>query len=351
MSAENIFPPEDEQQPQPSATGCAGCDHPVIEPGYPTPLCADCRQKFIRYPIPIGIKIFGACVAVLLIFAVAGVPKSLRAGVHYERGVSAVESKRFVTAQRELELALGDIPSFAEGKMYLALAAFYNMDMMTFYTLMQELQGEKVEDESLYRQLTEVSAKTASYLPSDSFYVLLDKYHAADSIPPFELDAYVHRYPLEAYSNALYAKNLLEADQYTASDSLLSFILRDYPDHRGVLNLKVSAKRYLKQYDSAMYYSDRIISLNRESGYGIASKARTMLNQKRDTEALQWALNAVQADGKDAYAKATLVLAYHFNSKITERDQLIDQLKKDTAAADYLQYPLDVIAGKEKFRD
>jgi hypothetical protein len=49
---------------------------------------------------------------------------------------------------------------------------------------------------------------------------------------------------------------------------------------------------------------------------------------------------------------STLILAYHFNGRLGERDALIKKAQSaatDSVGKDNLQYALDVINNKEKF--
>ena len=120
MDPETPLPEERSQEPK----GCAGCNHPVIEHGYPTPLCRDCRDNFIKFPIPRVIKLFGAVLGIILLYAMSGVPKNLATGIHYERGKEAIEKENYFTAQRELTTVIDKAPSFLEAKEYLAIASF-----------------------------------------------------------------------------------------------------------------------------------------------------------------------------------------------------------------------------------
>ena len=114
------------------SSGCVNCGHPVIEPGYSTALCKDCRTKFIRYPVPTGIKVFAALVVVALIIALFRLPGNLSAAVHYERGKDAIGKSNYLTADKELGEVLKKMPGFQEAKEYRSIAAFYNQDFSAF---------------------------------------------------------------------------------------------------------------------------------------------------------------------------------------------------------------------------
>ena len=228
---------------------------------------------------------------------------------------------------------------------------FYNYDLQTFAKLIQDLQGKKIEDQDIYGELNMLIDKASNYFPSDSFMTVFDRYHSWDSIPEAEYKKYVAEYPDELFPAIRYANLLFDREKYPLSDSVLNDILKKDPAYISALNIKTSVKRELKQFDSAHFYCDKILLLNKESTYGMSSKARTFLKQKNDTEGLKWALKSIDKDPGDPYSLATLALAYHFDNKQKERDELLKRSKSDSMGRVYMQYIVDVIAGKEKFRD
>jgi tetratricopeptide (TPR) repeat protein len=332
------------------STGCVSCGHPVIEQGYPTKLCADCRKKFIHYPIPNWVKIFAALIGVILIFAMFKAPENFSAGIHYQRGKDAIAKSYYTTAEKELNKVIKKIPGFVEAKEYLAIASFHNQDIETFYKMIQDLQGKNIEDEDLYREINGLIEKASNYFPNDSLLVLYNKYHSFDSIPQAVYYGYVSAHPDQLFSETRYASVFFDKKQFNTCDSLLNAILQKDATYAGALYMKTSVKRELDQFDSAHYYCDKILSLNKESSYGMASRARTFLRQKKDAEGLRWALKSNEPDPAEPYSRATLALAYHFNNQAAERDKLIEASKKDSIQLSYMQYVMDIMKGKEKFR-
>ncbi|MDP4263464.1 MAG: hypothetical protein Q8941_13135 [Bacteroidota bacterium] len=339
--------PEEKILPQ---TGCANCGHPIVEQGHPTQLCADCRAKFIHYPIPGGIKIFAGVIGVVLIFAMFKVPGNFSAGIHYQRGKEAIKKSNYNTAEKELSKVIKKIPGFVSAKEYLAIASFHNQDMESFVKMVGELQGQKVEDESLYNEINGLIAKVPNYVPGDSLMAFYTKYHSFDSIPEGVYREYLSTHQDELFPALRYASVIFNNKQYRACDSLLDRILEKDPAYPEALYMKTSIKRELDQLDSAHYYCDRILSLNKESTYGMASKARTYLKQKKDAEGLQWALKSNEPDPAEPYSMATLALAYHLNNQPGERDKLLEASKKDSTQGAFMQYVIDIMDGKEKFR-
>src|ERR1700691_4020247 len=118
--------------PEPSSQACAQCGRPAMEEDHPTALCADCRQQFIRTPIPLWIGLFAACIVLILLFSLFTLPHNIVLGVALERGKKAEKDKKYLTAERELKKFTGKVPDNTEGNAYLMIAAFYNEDFETF---------------------------------------------------------------------------------------------------------------------------------------------------------------------------------------------------------------------------
>lgn len=85
---------------------CKSCKSPNVMPGYSIPLCQECREKFIHYPIPIKIKIASILIFVIVAISLISFPKSINAGIQYERGEVAKNENKYYTAMLEYEKLL-----------------------------------------------------------------------------------------------------------------------------------------------------------------------------------------------------------------------------------------------------
>jgi hypothetical protein len=85
---------------EPAGPVCAGCEGPLYEQKGRTPICNECRERFIRYPIPGWIKIFGGAILLLMVFGLTRLPANLSAAIHQKRGERAMAEHRYATAQR-----------------------------------------------------------------------------------------------------------------------------------------------------------------------------------------------------------------------------------------------------------
>ena len=119
------------------------------------------------------------------------------------------------------------------------------------------------------------------------------------------------------------------------------------------LRLLASSLREEGKWDESIKACDKILQVNNDEAYAIASKARVFLKQKKDKMALDLALESVEKDKSDPFNTATLALAYHFNNQPEKRDAIIKEAKAhiDSTQAYYMQYAIDVIEQKEKFRN
>lgn len=334
----------------PDDTGCSQCGAPDILHGFHTPLCNDCRQGFIRYPIPLLIKIFGGAILLIMVWCCFSFPSDLSLGLHIERGKRAEGEKKFLTAQREFTKAAAAMPNNTEIQCHLALAAFNNMDLTAFSVIAEKLVGKSIGNDLLYQKVDDAMAKFNSYVPKDSMIELM-KVHR-NNIPDQSFQQYLRNHPDDIYAHFSYASVLFDQNRFRPCDSILKNVLRIDAGYFPALRLMASLKREMNEYDSADKYCDDLLRINHEAGYAIASKARTRLKQKKDSEALELALQSVETDNLDPYNTATLILAWHFNGEEQKRDALIEECRvsDNETSREFVQYAKDVISGKVPFR-
>jgi len=333
---------------------CAGCGAPATEEKHSTPLCADCRQKFIRYPIPVWIRVFAAGIGALVLFSLFTFPKDLSLGIGLEKGERAEKEKKYITAQREMEQAVKKAPGNVEAEGHLLIDAYYNQDMQTLARQFKKLKDTRIEDKQLMASIEEILDKLPGYYGNDSFSNFTTSHPDWYKVSDADWAAYMDRNPRDVSALIIRASLFFGRKEFPRCDSCLQDILRIDPGFYPALEMISSLKRQEKKPDSALLYNERLLSINKEFPYGIASKARTLLMQKKDKEALDLALKGYAFKKDDAFVQATLILAYHFNQQMKDRDDLIKTARQafaDSVDKGNLQYALDVVDNKEKFRD
>jgi hypothetical protein len=333
---------------------CAGCGQEAMEQSHGAPLCSSCRDHFARLNIPLWVRLFAGGVAVVLLFSLFTLPRSISTGVHLARGKEAEREKKFSTAEKELKKVLDKAPGSVEAKGRLLIASFKNQDFVTFASTVKSLESVNIEDKALYADIEGVMTRAEAYLPNDTFATFKAAYPDLSHIADTAWQRYLKKNPDDRFATLEYASLLFDRKEYPLCDSLLQHALQSDNEYFPALAMESSVKREEGDPEGALVYNDRILRLNQESIYGLASKARTLLRQKKDGPALEMARKAFDMDNKNAYSMATLIIACHFNGRSTERDGLITRSRSvdlDSTDKVCVQYALDVIAKKEKFRD
>ena len=330
---------------------CIHCGSSWIEHGYPTPLCSDCRQKFIKFPIPSLIKIFSLVIIAIVLIAMMRLPKNISLGIHEARGEKALKNKQFLTAQREFKNVLKETPQYLEAKINSALSSFYVQDYASLLADLNELEGRVVEDESLYADLLKATSQLSNYFPSDSFLAMQKIYaDSSGNVPVNEIQRFVSANPNDIYASIALASSLFDKKEYLMADTLLSNVLNKMPAHLTALALMATLKREINQFDESIACCNKLLMINRESIYGMSSKARTFLKMRKDKEALQLASEAKEISQDDPYNLATLALVYHFSNMTKQRDEILAKAMKDSLTQTYFEFANDVISNKVKFR-
>jgi len=338
----------------PKDNTCINCGSIAVLKGYPNALCESCRENFIKFPIPLWIKLFAAGIGLIFLFSLYKIPKNIGLGVHLEKGKTAFAEKKYLTAQKELARVVKAVPKNEEAQGFLLMAAFYNEDFETMRKSFENLKGKRVDDEDLVNAVSSILDKSSNYFGNDSLSALLSRYdNDFTKVPDNVVRSFIDSNPDDVYTMVGYAARLSDKNEYAACDSLLQKVLKIVPDYTPALDMMTSIKRQENQLDESIDYCNRILSINKESVYALASKSRTLLKQKKDNEALSVAMNAFQLNEHNSYTIATLVLVYHFTNKTGEKAALLKDLSllKDTASVLTLQYVKDVMSGKEPFRN
>jgi tetratricopeptide (TPR) repeat protein len=334
--------------------GCINCGHPVVVKGFPNALCESCRDSFIKHPIPKGIKIFAAAIAIVFLFSIYKIPKDILLGIHLDKGNTALEERKYITAQKELQIAVDKLPGNLEAESNLLIASFYNEDFKTYANIFKRIADRNYEDQDLYTRVETVVAEVNNYFPSDSFTVVLKQYNDdATAIPDTVLKNYIKLYQNDLYPVLILANRLIDKKMYEAADSETVRILVTNPTHIPALGMMAVVKREEHKLEESISYCDKILAINKENVFAMSCKVRTYLKEKRDAEAMALALKCNKMDEHNYHAVGSLILAYHFTNKIKERDALINQMDqlKDSSITMSLQYVRDILSGKESFRN
>jgi len=130
--------------------GCVSCGNPAVLKGYPTALCGECREKFIKFPVPKWLWAFAGALGIVLLFALSQLPRNIFTGIALEKGKKAENLHRFSTAQKEFEKVVAKEPAYIEAQGHLMKAAFYNLDFKTFGTSFKVLEKKTLKTRAFF---------------------------------------------------------------------------------------------------------------------------------------------------------------------------------------------------------
>lgn len=268
--------------------------------------------------------------------------------------LKAEKKRLYLTAERELKAYIAKAPGNEEAEGRLLIAAFYNQDFGTFAEQFTKLKDKEIKDKELFAELNGIMVKAAFYYPSDAIKDFSSRYPVLPAIPDSAWDNYFQRNPADVDAKEVYAEELYKERRYSPCDSIIEDILSSHGDYIPALATGASVSRKEEDYDKALEYNKRILQINPELPDGLASEVMTLLLLKQDADALDVALQAYALDGRNAYVRSSLILAYHYNNRKADRDQLIQKASNeatDSGDQKMVQYALDVMAKKEKFRN
>jgi hypothetical protein len=269
-------------------------------------------------------------------------------------GLKAEKKRHYLTAERELRAYTAKAPGNEEAEGRLMIAAFYNQDFGTFLEQFTKLKDKEMKDKKLFAEINDILVKAAFYYPTDAIKNFSTRYPVLPAVPDSAWDNYFSRNPADVNAKEIYAEELLTEKRYSRCDSVIEDILSSHGDYIPALAAGARVKREEEDYDMALTYNKSILDINPESPNGLASEARTLLLLRQNAEALDAALQAYKLDDKNSFVKASLILAYHYNDRKADRDALIQKSLKEAADSSdkaAIQYALDVMAKKEKFRN
>lgn len=311
-----------------------------------------------RKPFPRWIWLLAGVAAVILLFSLLAlftpIPHNFALNLELQSALKAEKEKHYLTAERKLKAYTTKAPGNEEAEGRLMIAAFYNEDFVTFLEQFTKLKDKEMKDRELFAEINAVMVKAAFYYPTDAIKNFSTIYPVLTAVPDSAWDNYFSRSPADVNAKEVYAEELFREQRYARCDSVIEDILSSHDDYMPALTTGASGKRKEEDYDKALEYDKKMLMINPESLNGLSSEVMTLLLLKQDADALDVALQAYKLDDKNPFVSSSLILAYHYNDRKAERDALIRKASKeavDSGDKKALQYALDVISRKEKFRN
>ncbi len=335
---------------------CIGCKTAPAMEGYPNPLCHECREKYIKYPVPKWIYAFAGGILLVMLFSMTRVPVYYRLASDYGKAKKAIEARNFMTAEKYLKKVLETVPGYEEAKAYRLIAACYNLQTELAKSLYSDLQYKKLDIDGSVRIKTEQAIeflgdlyefdttfpKKLSVALKDSAAGLMNLYAQIDT---------THEEYL-AVSELLIADKLYEMDRIVDCDTILTRLYRRRPDFYGGYGLLSAVNRRLGNFDEAIANCNMLLQVNNEDVGTIALKARIELARKNLKKAAEYISVAEAIDPRNHYLLEARTLLAYFKGDMPKSRQLLAELNKLEPDSEKLVYKrvLAIVDGITTFK-
>lgn len=335
-----------------TSTSCANCDHPFVEPGHPTPLCRECREALIKYPIPRWLWLFAGGIALALLFNLSQLPRTLNTAFHLIRAEKAVDAHNFRTAATEAAIVLNEYPEHLEANAYSLIAAAYNFDQISFGKAARFLSGKNIEEHTLLQRLNASADYMDAFAPSDtSLSRRIDLLNGLPIEKHMEFfDTLVARNVASAdiaYAGYMISSTLSDLDRHSDARRILESALHQVPAYYPASLLLISTYRQLDELEKANEICDELLERNHQDASAMSAKSRVELRLQHMDKAKALADGALALEPSLIHAVSSQALILHMEGKKAESRQLLITVKKlaaqegDTSRADYLRKILD----------
>lgn len=333
---------------------CVHCKNNLFEAGFPTKLCLECREHFVKYPIPKWIWLFAGGILLMMVIGMIRMPKYISAAYHLSRAEKAIERHAYYTAQKELLLVIENTPENVVANGNLLIAAAHNHNYMLAGFAFQKIAGKKLDDNELYASVQSAMQLVEENYPSDT--TVYGKIAVAkDSVDDLKqiYNFLVAKNNLDQYVVGVYvADKLYEKELYKDAEQILEHVLKNEPDFYPAIGLMIAVKRNLGQYDQANAFCDQLLTQNCEDVIAYTQKARVEIKRKDDVKAAEYAAKAMEIDPTSLYAMEAQAMVDHYANRKVESKKLWLAIQQQEAGGDTtITMRLgEIINGKKQYR-
>lgn len=308
---------------------CAECGSYQIEEGYAKPLCRKCREKYVKYPVPIWIKIISLIIIGIVIFSLFKFPISLNAAVAYERGVKAESEKKYVTAEREYKKVVETFPNSTKAVAKLYVAYVKNDNLEKASKVFTKIEGEKLDDKELLNQVNDVNSELSSMYSStpELRKILESNGNKSNTDTLNKLQEYSKKNPSDSMAYLYTGSILFDMGKYNEAKEVYLKAAKINPKTYSInLNL-AAAYRQLGEYNQAIGECRKVLDNNIESAQAYSALSKIELKRHNYKEALLLAKKAYEFDKTNLYSINNIAIVYHYNKMDKERDEMFAILK------------------------
>lgn len=299
-------------------------------------LCETCHLKFYRYPIPKWLLAIGFLILCLIIYQFY---HAFPSGLDYRRTIyqaeQAFNDHRYMTAMNKYEVLqeINDLSTDDHARLFISYVKNYEYDKAATH-FNDTLDGKNIDNDALYLKIDEsIKQLDDLYDISEMFndmYPRLSELSHRERI--IELEDFLLTHPNEYYAYDMLSNAYFELEDYARSLDILNKQKEIKPGLLSNINIRMAGTyRQLGKFSEAYASLDEALQENKEDLIALCSVARTKLKEKKYEEALNLLVTVDPTMTNHTYYDESLALAYHFNNRIQERDQLMQKYQDNTS--------------------
>ncbi|MCT4508703.1 MAG: tetratricopeptide repeat protein [Tepidibacter sp.] len=328
---------------------CCNCEEKEALKDYPTDLCENCREAYIKYPVPIWIKALFVIVLIVTIFSLMHFKSSLIGAVNYERGLKAEKELKYVTAQNAYKKALNQFPEsqLLKSRLFIVSVKGDNLDgiekiydeilEMEYYNtkLLDEVQGA-IDLYGGYFFMTEEIKKIVENENLSINQIISSLKNLTKSSNNENICGAYYYLGTVYYANGEYAKAI------EAFDTVCSI----RPDIYSFKIPKATCYSDLGNYEKAKKILKETFIFNKEYEPAYISLNFINLKEHNYDEALKNAKKAYSINKNNLDAIEAIAISSHYLKNENERDKHIKILEENNYSD--INRVKDIVNGKIK---
>lgn len=315
-------------------------------------LCNECREKFIKYPIPKWLIIAGVLIMVIVNIQLFN---SFPSGYTYRKlishGAEAYAEKGYASAIKYYEEVDDGIELSTSDycKLFIAYVRQYEYEKAG-YILDEKIYGKEIKSDVLYRTVDNTYNEMSDYYDvSERFVMEYEKIMNAEPEEQVEiLEAFIKGHPKEYFAHYMLSNTYFDLLKFEEALEVAKKAQTLKPNLKPLNNLTLAGVyRQIGEFEESYRLIESAILINKEDSLAICAMARTMFKEDKYEEALEYLLEQNQLVQDNEYFIETLAMAYHYNNMYEERDELVEQLlTNETFDSEFL---IEVINNKSEF--
>jgi tetratricopeptide (TPR) repeat protein len=315
---------------------CVNCKKNKFEDGYATKICSECREQFIKYPIPKWIWGFAIGVIVVMIIGMFRMPKYFGAAYHLSKAEKAIENRAYITAQKELLKIIDEVPDNVEVNGNLLIAAAHNNNYALAGFAYQKLEGKEIKDNDFFLSIQSAMTLVESNFPIDTtlFYKIKLAEDSVEDLKQIYNILAVKDNVDQNIAGVYVADRLYDMELYSEAEEILNKVLLKNTDFYPAISLMAAVKRNSGKYDHAIAFCDQLLVLNSEDVNAYGQKAKIELKRKDDSMAGIYISKALAIDSTDTYALEALALLNLYTNKKSESLKIFNTIQQSEMGGD-----------------